>query len=106
MPSFEIAWTRRTGHQWRKNADGWIIEAVLTERAIVGDRPAIKVVCRLAVIAEDRLDDVGARDAFWHAVRARLGRLHRLSPRDRDLVEAELQKRVPKPAPVPREAAE
>ena len=25
MPSFAIAWARRTGHQWRKNAEGMLV---------------------------------------------------------------------------------
>jgi hypothetical protein len=49
MPSFDIAWTRRTGHQWRKNADGWVVEATLVERVLLDDRPALRIVCRLAV---------------------------------------------------------
>jgi hypothetical protein len=104
MPSFDIAWTRRTGHQWRKHPDGWVIEANLVERVLLDDRPALRIVCRLVVIAEDKLDDVAARDQFWHDARARLGRLHRLNGRDRDEIEILLAMKVPKPAP--REAAE
>ncbi|MFH0297219.1 hypothetical protein AAFX91_08245 [Bradyrhizobium sp. 31Argb] len=103
MPTFEIAWTRRTSHQWRKHADDWVVEATLTERAIVGDKPALKVVCRLAVIAEDKLDDIAERDAFWHQARARLGRLQRLDGRDIDDIEMQLAKRVPRPAPATSE---
>jgi hypothetical protein len=62
-------------------------------------RPALTIVCRLAVITEDRIDDVAERDRFWHDARARLGRLHRLSGRDRDDIERALANRVPKPGP-------
>ena len=52
MPTFDIAWTRRASHQWKKSADDdWAIEAVLAERVIVGDKTAIKVVCRIAASA-------------------------------------------------------
>jgi hypothetical protein len=97
MPSFDIAWNRRAAHQWRKHADAFVIEAVLTERALLDGRPAIKVVCRIATIDEDRVDDIGAADRFWHAARERLGRLHRLSGRDVDEIEALIALKVPRP---------
>jgi hypothetical protein len=97
MSTFEIAWTRRTGHQWRKHPDGWVVEATLVERVVLAGAPVLKVVCRLAMIVEGKLDDIGACDAFWHDARARLGRLHRLTGRDRDEIEREIAKRVPKP---------
>ncbi|WP_431014757.1 hypothetical protein [Bradyrhizobium pachyrhizi] len=107
MP-FEIAWSRHPAHsRWRKHQDGMVIECALTERAIVGDQPAIKMVCRLASIPEDRVDDIGERDRFWHQVRARIGRLHRLTARDRDEIEQQLAWKVPRPLPASvRQAAE
>jgi hypothetical protein len=97
MPGFDVVWNRRAAHQWRKHADAFVTEAVLTERALLDGRPAIKIVARIASIDEDRIDDVGAADRFWHAARRRLGKLHRLSGRDRDDIEALLAAKVPRP---------
>src|SRR5262245_56250732 len=54
--TFDIAWTRRVAHQWRTKADDWVIEATLTERVLLGGKPAIKVICRIAAIDEDKSD--------------------------------------------------
>jgi hypothetical protein len=43
--------------------------------------------------------DPGERDRFWHAARAKLGKLHRLTPRDIDGIEKLLALKVPKPMP-------
>jgi hypothetical protein len=100
MPSFDVAWTRRAAHQWRKkNADEWVCEAVLVERVIVGDKPAIKVVCRLGTIGEDLLDDISAADNFWHGARRKLGRMQRLDRRDVDAIERLIAVKVARPRP-------
>jgi hypothetical protein len=46
------------------------------------------------------------RKSVWHDARHRLGKLSRLTPRDRDAIEALIAARVPKPVPVTRQAAE
>ncbi|WFU53018.1 hypothetical protein QA639_25435 [Bradyrhizobium pachyrhizi] len=100
MPNFEIAWSRRPARTWRsKNPGSFVVEAALTERVLLAGQPAHRLVCTLASIGEDKLDDIGERDAFWHAVRKRLGRLHRLTGRDRDEVEQQIAWRVPRPLP-------
>jgi hypothetical protein len=48
-----------------------------------------------AALREERLDDPSERERFWHAARAKLGKLHRIAPRDRWLTEIELRKKVP-----------
>jgi hypothetical protein len=53
MPTFAIEWSRLASHQWSKHKSGapndapadWIIEATLVERAIVGHKPALWIVC-------------------------------------------------------------
>jgi hypothetical protein len=72
----------------------------LCERVLLEDKPTLRVVCRIARVFEDRIDEAGERDRFWHAASHRLGRLRRLSPRDVWEVEGEIAKRVPKPQPV------
>jgi len=98
--TFDIAWTRRVAHQWRTKADDWVIEATLTERVLLGGKPAIKVICRIAAIDEDKIDEEAARDRFWHAARARLGKLYRLDGHARDGIERLLALKVPRPAPI------
>jgi hypothetical protein len=100
--SFEIAWHRRR-LEWRRQPENapWLTEAILLGRTLIEGRPALRIVCRIASINEERIGEAAAQEAFWHATRARLGRLYRLSPRDRAAVEALLATRVPKPAPSP-----
>jgi hypothetical protein len=57
-------------------------------RVLLAGRPHLRIVCRIAAIDEDLAADPAMADKFWHDARARLGRLHRLSPRDRDQIEA------------------
>ncbi|WP_234680324.1 hypothetical protein [Bradyrhizobium monzae] len=90
MP-FCIAWSRTSG----------TVTATLWEQTLIEGRPASRRMCRLAAIGQDWLDDIAEADRFWHHVRQRLGRLQRLSGRDRDGIEAALAQRVPKPAPAP-----
>ena len=66
---------------------------------MLGGRRQLRIVRRIAAIDEDRTADTATAEKFWHDARARLGRIHRLSPRDRDAIEAALSKRVPKPVP-------
>jgi hypothetical protein len=42
----------------------------------------LRMVARLDGILEDEIDSVPARDAFWHQVRKKLGKLRRLSQSD------------------------
>jgi hypothetical protein len=63
-------------------------------------KPTLRIVCRIARVIEDRIDEASERDRFWHAAMQRLSRLRRLSPRDVWAIELLLAKRVPKPMPV------
>ena len=48
----------------------------------------MKVICRIARIIEDHVDDPPEQERFWHAAaRARFGKLHRLDHRDRWQIE-------------------
>jgi hypothetical protein len=67
-------------------------------------KPTLRIVCRIARVVEDRIDETSERDRFWHVARHRLGRLRRLSPRDVWQIEGEIAKRVPKPQPVLKES--
>jgi hypothetical protein len=100
MPGFDIAWNRRR-LAWRHHRERapWVQDAILLERMLLGDRPQLKIVCRIASISEDRLTDPAEHDRFWHVARARLGKFHRLSPRDCDEIESALANKVPKPVP-------
>jgi hypothetical protein len=101
---FDIAWPRKV-LQWRRRERGevWMVEAVLLERRLCGDKPAMQMICKLASIDEEHASPEGAiavRDAFWHAASARLGRLYRLTDRDLDEIEAVIAERIgPKPLP-------
>jgi hypothetical protein len=98
MSSFSVCWNR-VRSEWRKQTERalWAQEAVLCERVLLEGKPTLRIVCRIARIFEDRIDEASERDRFWHSARARLGRLHRLSPRDRWAIECEIAKRVPLP---------
>jgi hypothetical protein len=95
MP-FEIIWCER--HPWRRRPGKTLTEAVLLERTLIGDRPMTQVVCRVAAIDANRIDDPGEADRFWHRVAKRLGRLHRLRVDDIATIERELAERVPRPS--------
>ncbi|MGV7219329.1 hypothetical protein [Bradyrhizobium sp. UFLA05-112] len=98
MPGFEIAWNRRRlGARHLKERAPWVQDAILLERVLVEGRQLLKIVCRVAAVIEDRLNDPAERDRFWHAARARLGKAHRLSPRDRDEIEALIAQRIAMP---------
>jgi hypothetical protein len=56
----DIAWPRRC-FQRRRHQEIWLLEAILLERKLVGDRPSMQVVCRLGVIDESRTNDTGAQ---------------------------------------------
>jgi hypothetical protein len=101
MSSFSICWNR-VRLEWRKHAERarWAQEAVLCERVLIEGKPMLRIVCQIARVFEDRIDDASERDRFWHAARHRLGRLRRLSARDVWQVESEIAKRVPKPEPM------
>ena len=96
MATCDIAWNRRR-LEWNRRPDEarWLIEAILLERVLLEGKPQLKIVCRIAAIDEDRVDQAAARDLFWHDARARLGRLYRLAPRDVWQIELLLAKRVP-----------
>jgi hypothetical protein len=72
-------------------------DAILLERLLFAGKPLLRIVCRLAAINENRTGDTAAQEVFWYGARARLGRLQRLTLRDRDAIEALLAERVPKP---------
>jgi hypothetical protein len=95
---FDIAWPRRC-FQRRQNEAVWLIEAVLLERKLLGDKPSMQIVCKLAVIDESKTGDISAADKFWADASARLGRMSRLNDRDLDEIEAVLARRVPRPLP-------
>jgi hypothetical protein len=105
MSSFSVCWNR-TRVEWRNRPERapWTQEAILCERVLLGGQPTLKIVCRIARVFEDRIDETSERDRFWHAARHRLGRLRRLSPRDVWQIEGEIAKRVPKPQPVLKES--
>ncbi|WP_426613804.1 hypothetical protein [Bradyrhizobium sp. McL0616] len=72
-----------------------IQDAILLERVLVEGRPTLKILCRVASVIEDRLNDPAERDRFWHVAGARLSKLHRLSPHDRDEIEGMIAGRIP-----------
>ena len=94
MP-FEIIWCER--HPWRRRPGKTLTEAVVLERKLIGDRLTTQVVCRVAAIDANRIDDPGEVDRFWHRVDKRLGRMFRLSARDRDEIETLIALKVPRP---------
>jgi hypothetical protein len=95
MP-FEIIWYER--HPWRQRPGKTLTEAVLLERKLIGDRPMTQVVCRIAAIDANRINDPGEVDRFWHRVDKRLGRMFRLTARDRDEIETLIARTVPRPS--------
>jgi len=98
MSSFSVCWNR-VRLEWRKYSERapWAQEAILCERVLLEGKPTLRIVCRIARVFEDRIDETSEHDHFWHSARARLGRLHRLSPRDRWAIEREIANRVPLP---------
>lgn len=98
MPGFEIAWNRRrlAGREHNERAP-LVQDAILLKRVLLEGRPALKIVCCVASVIEDRLNDPAERDRFWHVAGARLSKLHRLSPRDRDEIEGMIAGRIPMP---------
>ena len=63
----------------------------------VEGRPTLKIICRVASVIEERLNDPAERDRFWHVAGARLSKLHRLSPRDRNKIAGMIAGRIPMP---------
>jgi hypothetical protein len=98
---FDVVWHRRR-LEWRSNAERapWIIEAILLERVLLGRKPAMKIVCKIASIHEDHVNETAARDLFWQNAGRKLGKMRRLAPRDVWQIEGEIAKRMPKPQPV------
>ena len=98
MPEFEIAWNfRRLVRPQHRERAPLVQDAILLERVLLEGRPALKIIFRVASVIEDRLNDTAQRDRFWSVARARLGKLHRLSPRDRDEIEEMIAQRIPMP---------
>jgi hypothetical protein len=62
----------------------------LCEHVLLEGKPTLRIVCRIARVFEDRIDEASERDRFWHAARHRLGRLRRRS-RDVWQIEAETE---------------
>ena len=97
MPGcFRICWNRL---DWEPGEPPSVLDATLVERILVGGRPTLRVVCRLASINEDRCDHIAEREAFWRTARVRLSKLYQLSAYDIDAIEAQLRQRVPLPLP-------
>src|SRR5262245_11811649 len=105
MPGFEIALNRRrlAGRPLKERAS-WVQDAILLERVLVEGEPQLKIACRVASVVEDRLNDPAERDHFWRVACARLGKVRRLSDRDRAEIERTLARKVPRPNPVPQAA--
>jgi hypothetical protein len=84
---------------WYKNSERapWEVECILLERALVAGKPALRIVGRLARYIEDRQHEPAEREAFWSAAQRKLGKLRRLTPRDRWQIETLLTARIPKP---------
>ena len=80
MSYFDLAWNRYR----RSEAAPWAVECILLERILLGGRPQIRVVARLASIVEDEIESVHGRDEFWRSAGRKLGKLRRLDGRDRD----------------------
>jgi hypothetical protein len=101
MSSFSVCWNRRR-LAWRRHSERapWQLEAILCERALIGGRPALRIVGRLAGILEDEIDIATSRDQFWHDARRKLGKLRRLSQSDIWQIEALISARIAKPEPV------
>jgi hypothetical protein len=74
-------------------------EAILLERVLIEGRPQMRIVARIAAINEDRTEEIGEQDYFWHQARRRLGKMRRLEQRDIGEIETLLAKRIPKPIP-------
>jgi hypothetical protein len=105
MSSFSVCWNR-VRLEWRKHTDRapWAQEAILCERVLLEGKPTLRIVCRIARVFEDRIEETSERDRFWHAATHRLGRLRRLSAHDVCQIEGEIARRVPKPKPVLKES--
>ena len=105
MPGFEIAWNRRRLARCQHGEHApLVLDAILVERALLDGRPQLKIVCRVASVIEDRLNHPAERDRFWSVAHARLGKLHRLSSRDRDEIEGMIAGRIPVPVAVSQAA--
>jgi hypothetical protein len=104
MPGFEIAWNRRRLARHEHGERALLVQdAILLER-VLGDRPHLKIVFRVASVIEDRQNDPAERDRFWSSARARLGKVHRLSQGDLDEIESALANKVAKPVHVTQAA--
>ena len=105
MSSFSVCWNR-VRLEWHKHTEraSWTQEAILCERVLLEGKPTLRIVCRIARVFEDQIEEASERDRFWHAARHRLGRLRRLSARDIWQIEGEIAKRVPKPQPALKES--
>ena len=76
MSSFSVCWNR-VRLEWRKHTERalWAQEAVLCERVLLEGKPTLRIVCRIARMFEDGIDETSERDHFWHAAKHRLGYL-------------------------------
>jgi len=104
--TYSIAWNRRR-QESRKNPDRdrRSLECTLLERVLVEGRPAFKFVRRLASIPEDETESVAETERFWSACALRLGKLRRLTERDRWHIESLIAQKIPKPRPYERREA-
>ena len=57
MSSFSVCWNRRR-LAWRRHSERapWQLEAILCERVLLGGRPQLRIVGRLAGILEEEID--------------------------------------------------
>jgi hypothetical protein len=86
------------GLSWSKRSESapWVVECILLERALIEGKPALRIIARLARYAEDRQTDVAEIENFWSTASRKLGKLRRLSQRDRWQIETMLAQRIPK----------
>ena len=63
-----------------------------------GSQPRQIFVCNVGRVDAALISDPAEADRFWHAARKRIGKLFRLSARDRDAIEALIAEKVPRPA--------
>jgi hypothetical protein len=63
MSSFSVCWNR-VRLEWRKHTEcaPWAQEAILCERVLLEGKPTLRIVCRIARVFEDRIDETSERD--------------------------------------------
>jgi hypothetical protein len=96
------------GNADRKANSGCSRPRLYERRIGANGKPSMQFICKLSSIDEEQANPDGAieaRDHFWHAASARLGRLFRLTDRDLDEIEAAIADRIgPRPLPTTEES--